>query len=156
MSTFLPQVNPHKWKKYSLSDADTSDRTNTAAAFEFLKQIEERKRDVAAGDDDNASMDVDSGDAGKIVFKQRRRLPAGESVSSVKFNQSVHLKAIVESGSAEENADKPMLKGSKVVMPEYVIGQRVSKEKKSRSKGVAGSSKNQLKLGHLFNEEDEE
>lgn len=154
--TFISQVNPHKWKKYSLSDADTSDRTNTAAAFEFLKQIEERKRDEAADDDDvgSSGMDVDSSDSGKIVFKQRRRLPATGSASVAKFNQSVHLRAIVESGSAEENADKPVLRGSKVLMPEYVIGQKVAKEKKSRTLGAGGSSKNQLKLGHLFDEEE--
>lgn len=158
------QVNPHKWKKYSLSDADTSDRTNTAAAFEFLREIEARKRDEAEADD---AMDDEEAAAaaadGKIVFKNRRRIADGSSSAVAKFNQSAHLKPIVESGNAEENAEKAQLKGSKVVMPEYVIGQKVAaREKKgklaagsSKTSSSSASSASQLKLGHLFEEEED-
>lgn len=154
MFFFCIQANPHKWKKYSLSDADTSDRTNTAAAFEFLREIEERKRNEEAAADDD-SMDTSEGDDGnkKIVFKQRRRVDL-----VTKFNQSVTLKAqLGESASGEEGTEKAVLKGSKVVMPEYVIGQKVAKEKRVNKKRTDGKvDQNKLKLKHLFDEEEED
>lgn len=144
-------MNPHKWKKYSLSDADTSDRTNTAAAFEFLKEIEARKRDHDMTDDMDTS---DASSDGKIVFKQRRRIADGSS-SAASYNLSTHLKTIAESGAQE--TEKPVLRGSKVLMPEYVIGQKVrqTKEKPKKSGGKSNDA-NQLKLGHLFEDDVDE
>lgn len=149
------QVNPHKWKKYSLSDADTSDRTNTAAAFEFLREIEERKRNEAVGGGaDGDSMDTSELDGGgdqKIVFKQRRR-----SDLSTKFNQSVSLKAQLGDSASDDGAEKAVLRGSKVVMPEYVIGQKVAKEKRVKQRSTSKADQNKLKLNHLFDEDDGE
>lgn len=34
--------NPQKWKKYSLEGIDISDKTNSSAAFAFLKEIDQR------------------------------------------------------------------------------------------------------------------
>lgn len=145
-------MNPHKWKKYSLLDTDTSDRTNTAAAFEFLKEIETRKltEEEEAEEEDNYSSAVGNAQmANKIIFKNRKR-----TSPSATFNSSVSLKSAVE---VEAPVDKAVLKGSKVVMPEYVIGQKVTKVKKAKT--GSGTNKNQekiLKLGHLFEEEDED
>lgn len=142
-------MNPHKWKRYSLSDADISDRTNTSAAFAFLKEIERRKD--LKDDPDDDEMD------GKITFKRKsaNRAP--------KFQRSAPLRNAIES-SEPQNDDidaKPILKGSKVVMPEYVIGQK-SKDKKRKatssktSEKSASEGKNTLKLQHLMDEEDED
>lgn len=134
-----------------MSDADTSDRTNTAAAFEFLREIEERKRNEAEADTD--SMDTSDGVDGnkKIVFKQRRRADL-----ATKFNQSVSLKAQLGDTSSGEASEKAILKGSKVVMPEYVIGQKVAKDKKIRQRSTDKVDHSKLKLNHLFQDEDDE
>lgn len=133
-----------------MSDADTSDRTNTAAAFEFLREIEERKRNAAENDDEMDAADADNNGEHKIVFKQRRRPDL-----AARFNQSVHLKSQLEGNTLVEDKEKPVLKGSKVVMPEYVIGQKVAKGKSVKQRPAVKVDRNQLKLGHLFDEEED-
>lgn len=143
------QINPHKWKKYSLSDADISDKSNTSAAFAFLKEIEDRKSSTDELDDED---DHTQGD--KIVFNVRKRAHGG-----AQFNKSAHLKAIVHDESTDPAIDLPKMKGSKVVMPEYVIGQKRDRKKvtgKSSAEGAEKRSSDKLKLNHLFEEEDEE
>lgn len=147
------QANPHKWKKYSLSDADTSDRTNTAAAFEFLKQIESQKHDSHPAADDAA---ISNNDACRIVFNQRDR--RGTTTHSATFNQSAHLRGQLDGngGDSEANAPKPVLRGSKVLMPEYVIGQKKVAGKRSRKTHQPSTSIGQPKLGHLFDADEVE
>lgn len=142
-------MNPHKWKKYSLDDADISDKSNTSAAFAFLKEIEDRKSsaDEVDGDDDNQDD--------KIVFNARKRVHTG-----AKFNKSIHLKSIVNADeSTDPVLDLPKMKGSKVVMPEYVIGQKKERKKSTAKSSADGTDKKAaevLKLNHLFEDEDEE
>lgn len=165
----IPQANPHKWKKYSLDDADISDRTNASAAFAFLAEMERRK-DTDDGQDDASAMDADANDSsrGKILFKKQnhRQKPS--------FNKSVSVRKQLEctdtaSNESSESGEKPMLKGSKVVMPEYVIGQKVSSSKTKKTKLSSSSSKTQTDetksskqqnqkphLQHLFDEEEDE
>ncbi|XP_037034582.1 protein TSSC4 [Bradysia coprophila] len=142
------QVNPHKWKRYSLSDADISDKSNTSAAFAFLKEIEDRKSSTSDLDDED---DDKQGD--KIVFNVRKRVHSG-----AQFNKSAHLRAIAQDESVDPAIDLPKMKGSKVVMPEYVIGQKRDR-KKATGKSTDGAEKRsseKLKLNHLFEDEDEE
>lgn len=122
------KVNPHKWKKYSLEDADCSDRTNTAAAFNFLREIEKRKEEEMEQEGSNTEQ--------KIIFKK-----------SSKFERNTNTE--------EESST---LKGSKVVMPEYVVGQKVTKkEKKAKScQSSSDKKKTELKLDHLLDEEEDE
>lgn len=124
------QVNPDKWKKYSLEDVETSDRSNSAAAFAFLREIEKRK--------EAAELEATpAGGSQKIVFKK-----------------STKLRPVEEA----EEEDKPTTRGSKVVMPEYVVGQkRQRKSDKPRRLGDSSKDKRsqQLKLDHLNEEEDE-
>lgn len=149
---FFLQLNPDKWKKYSLDDADISDRTNTSAAFAFLAEIERRKD---AEQDD--AMDTDDHPSGKIVFKKRTN--ANERKPS--FNHSASLRKDVEHTSNVSD-EKSILKGSKVVMPEYVIGQKVSKKTKKKLNTAAATDTNTASgqkkplLQHLFDEEEEE
>ena len=52
--------NPQSWTKYSLADVTTdqlSDRSNTSAALDFLKQL--RKRSAAAAAEKNSAMDME-------------------------------------------------------------------------------------------------
>lgn len=99
----------------------------------------------------------DSND-GKIVFRKQSSAREHRKPS---FKQSVALRKEIEVNSAESE-EKAILKGSKVVMPEYVIGQK--KQKKSRNKPSAASmadtkhsdGTNKPQLQHLFEEEEEE
>lgn len=149
-------MNPHKWKKYSLDDADISDRTNTSAAFAFLAEIEKRK-DAEA---DKNAMDIDDNSSDKIVFKKQNSLKEHRKPS---FSHSVPLRKEIERRDKDETTgEKAILKGSKVVMPEYVIGQKVQKQNKrkinveSTDNVKKSGGKNCPTLQHLFDEEDEE
>lgn len=141
------QVNPHKWKKYSLEDADISDRSNTSAAFAFLKEIENRKEREGLSDDAEGS----SSTASKIVFNRSRNNP--------KFQRSVHLQKVVETPEEDEST-KATFKSSKVVMPEYNFGLS-KKTKKSISKPTKEDSSDRkrgkaLQLDHLMADDEED
>jgi hypothetical protein len=106
---------------------------NTSAAFSFLKEIEDRKNQ------DSMDVDDDSGSSSqKIVFKKsvklRQKEPAVDSVLDVKKIQS-----------------------TKVVMPEYVVGEKRHKPKKEKPKDrQPAASKTSLHLSHLNEDEEEE
>uniref|UniRef100_A0A1Q3FGW0 U5 small nuclear ribonucleoprotein TSSC4 n=1 Tax=Culex tarsalis TaxID=7177 RepID=A0A1Q3FGW0_CULTA len=141
--------NPHKWTKYSLEDVDTSDRSNTAAAFSFLREMESKKQQEGGEQTD------DDGGGGRSTELK------------VRFNRSVKLQARLEEvdrppPSTEE--DKPKVKGCKVVMPEYVIGQKPKKVRAGKKvvggAGGGGAVKrdrsSELKLDHLMEEEEDD
>lgn len=102
------------------------------------------------------STDDDEMD-GKITFKRKGVNKAPQ------FKKSTILRNAIESSQSEDNDvdAKPVLKGSKVVMPEYVIGQ-TSKDKRRKaassktSEKTASDSRNTLKLQHLMEEENED
>lgn len=98
---------------------------------------------------------MDGSTPGKIMFKTRKRAP---NAVATPFNSSVQLKAIVEGGCAEAEDQRPVLRGCKLVMPEYVVGQRVVREKKvaAVAKEKVASTHKVLKLGHLFEAEDDD
>lgn len=96
-------------------------------------------------------------DDDKIVFHSRKR---GHNNDGARFNKSVHLKSIIHDEPDDPVIDLPKMKGSKLVMPEYVIGQKKEKKKSTTKSGsVEGAEKKPsqvLKLNHLFEEEEEE
>lgn len=131
-----------------MSDADTSDKSNTAAAFAFLKEIEDRK----SSENELDCEDDNQGD--KIVFNTRKR-----AHNTTNFNKSVHLKSAIDDEVIDPAIDLPKMKGSKVVMPEYVIGQKKERKKssgKNSTEGTEKKSSGMLKLEHLFEDDDEE
>ncbi|EDX09936.1 GD12879 [Drosophila simulans] len=93
------QVNPHKWKKYSLSDVDISEQSNSAAALSFLRQMD-AQREAEGVDSESHPAD------GKIEFKRTSKL-------------SRKLKSLKQQEVEDVELDKPQLRGSKLVMPEY-------------------------------------
>ncbi|XP_075162152.1 uncharacterized protein LOC142234839 [Haematobia irritans] len=127
------QVNPHKWKKYSLEDVDISDHTNTSAAFEFLREIETQKESCEPA----VPIDLNQ----KIEFKKSSKLRR-------------NLKSIEEKEQQDTEVDSPKLKGTKLVMPEYVIGSKKSniKTKDTGKERAAGN----LTLSHLHEEDEDE
>ncbi|XP_073837056.1 uncharacterized protein [Musca autumnalis] len=136
------KVNPHKWKKYSLEDVDISDHTNAAAAFEFLREIDARKE----SEDDDGSV----GDNKDAILKQKI-----EFKKSSKLQR--HIKALEAQEQCDAEIDSPKLKGSKLIMPEYVIGgskktKKVHSTKNTKQERAAGK----LMLSHLQEDEEED
>lgn len=146
------QRNPHKWTKYSLGDVssqDMSDRSNTAAALSFLQELKARK-------DHNDDMDVDEPSSTKpILFKPSR-------VKTERRTSSLGAVSTVSTATTSEEADRPSFRSSKLVMPEYVVGQKTTLRKKLRTdvnqtEGKGRSSKQkEITLGHLMDDEDDE
>ncbi|KAL7733442.1 hypothetical protein ACLKA6_004923 [Drosophila palustris] len=125
------QVNPHKWKKYSLSEVDISDQTNSAAALSFLREMD-AQRETEADDVDN-----ETGAGHKIEFKKKSKL-----------NRS--LKQLKQDEVEDVELDKPQLRGSKLIMPEYVIGQKAAKTNKKKPQSSSQSrASGKLQLSHL-------
>ncbi|XP_072383875.1 U5 small nuclear ribonucleoprotein TSSC4 [Diabrotica undecimpunctata] len=120
--------NPHKWTRYSLEDVndeDMSDRSNTKTALSFLEELKERKISEVPLDD--SEKDVPQ----KIVFKKQRRHESSPEIKE------------------DPESLKATFRSSKVVMPEYVVGQKLKKDKKKKrvEKG------RELKLDHLLEDE---
>ncbi|XP_053674605.1 protein TSSC4 [Anopheles nili] len=143
--TRLPDYkrNPHKWVKYTLEDVDMSDRTNTAAAFSFLKQMEEQRETSESGNTPN-----DGSNPRKSEFCK----------SLVRFNRSVRLRGQLQEADEPTDTpaeDKPQYNGRRVLMPEYVVGQKDTKKAKrtNQRKPVSETKKNsELHLDHLMEE----
>lgn len=107
--------NPHKWTKYSLDDVsseDTSERGNTNAALSFLREIEERKK------------------------SQLEDMNEDDNVKP-RFNTSV----MVKNKKNTEDDEKLSFRGTKIVMPEYIVGQK----KKSAKKNVTAKNESKTK-----------
>lgn len=131
--------NPHKWKKYTLGDVseeEMSEKSNTAAAMSFLAELKSRKSEI---------MEV-SEETSKIVYTNPHK--------TVKSDNEV-VKTSSSGFPTEEEG--PCYKGCKLIMPEYVIGQKKSGNKNIKCSlstiDLAPASK-QIKLSHL--NEDEE
>jgi hypothetical protein len=122
------ELHPEKYTKYSLSDViDLNDNQNKAAAYNFLREMEQRK----LSKDDNSEQDP-----GKIIFRNSAKLK--------------------DEDNEEKNRDI-RIKGQKFVMEEYVVGLGEKKKSKSEKKATSmdmKAPKSQLKLSHL-DEEDE-
>lgn len=124
-------VNPHRWTKYSLEDVpneDMSERGNTAAAMSFLKEIKKRKENEG---------DTETSVGEKIVFKK-----------SIAFQSP-------KSDTQRTEESEKTFRNSKVIMPEYVIGKKIKKQKNKQQSEIRSSSK-QLKLEHLLDEDAED
>ncbi|GLV42294.1 uncharacterized protein CBL_03031 [Carabus blaptoides fortunei] len=124
--------NPHKWTKYSLDDVpneDTSEQGNTNAALSFLREIEERKK--------SQLEDIDADDNVK---------------SKPRFNTSV----MVRNKKNTDDDEKLSFKGTKIVMPEYIVGQKKKPTKKIvTTKNESKAKLKEIKLAHLDEYEDD-
>lgn len=128
--------NPQKWTKYTLSDVsqdDMSDQSNTAAAMSFLRELKAKK--------EFEQMDIDS-ESKAITFKK----PSSFRPNSVP-NNNLDNKDIYET---------PSFRSSKLIMPEYVIGEKKTPKRSTSTSKPAGTktSLKEIKLDHLV-EDDE-
>ena len=125
--------NPGKWTRYDLDipEEDTSERSNSAAAFAFLQ---ERKK----------------------LKQQEEQLEDGEDEQKIVFKKSSSRKRSAD--TSQESQQPTVIKSGKVVMPEYVVGEKVAKKssKPTKSSTAGSSACNKVGLGHLAEEEEEE
>ncbi|XP_050420089.1 protein TSSC4 [Adelges cooleyi] len=76
------KLHPHKWTKYSLADVnEMNDKSNAAAAFAFLKEMQMRK----CGHDDEGDGEHDK----KIVFKRVEKNKVEENKPSFQSSKLV-------------------------------------------------------------------
>lgn len=103
-----------------------------SAAFEFLRKIENEKRQDSLVEDSD------------------------ESASKITFNRSANIRRNLRHHTDEDDSsnEKPKLKGSKLIMPEYVVGQKIKPAETKKSKKVVKDSRKVLNLSHLM-EDDE-
>lgn len=134
-------INPQKYKYYSLADVtpeQMSDSTNTATALAYIREMEERE---AAQSVMETETDPDEG-----VFKK----------------PTFHISSALRRAPKPE--EKPIFKNNKIVMPEYVVGVSTKKKEKKVTSHLVKKDKSQksedsgtkleLKLDHLFEEDD--
>lgn len=123
-----------------------------------MAEIEKRKDAERGRNNDDDDMETSEDAANKIVFKSRSK----SNSSRPSFNKSVALRNELEHNLVDE--EKPILKGSKLLMPEYVIGQKSQTKLKRKSSTSTSNesdqrteSKNKPKphLQHLFDLEEE-
>lgn len=122
--------NPEKYTKYSLEDVDMTNNRGNSQAA-FSFLADLRKR--KEGDEEEDKFDG----ATKVQFKRPTKKRSSD--------------AEPESSSAP---------ASKNILPEYVVGQKPKKDRKSKSEPEEEqknkSSKKQMTLSHLMDEEEEE
>lgn len=149
--------NPHKWVKYSLGDVpneDMTERGNTQAALSFLKELKTRR--LQRAEDGEHKMDIEDVELdgrqneSKITFKSKK----------IKTNSQIEFRKrdtpMAESSSViVDSNDKPVFRSSKIIMPEYIVGQKQKKKKKEKPIIKIDRSK-QLKLDHLQEPDEEE
>ncbi|XP_075224127.1 uncharacterized protein LOC142325985 [Lycorma delicatula] len=136
------QRNPHKWKKYTLCDVsqdDMSEKSNTAAAMAFLNEIRLRKEREF-----EEPMETDK----KITFKQPSRPKVTTGACVVQISN--------EDSPGEDGTS--YFRGSKLVMPEYVVGKEDKKKqaKQNKVKKDESAVNKEIKLNHLTEFDDEE
>ncbi|XP_012262317.2 uncharacterized protein LOC105689696 [Athalia rosae] len=154
--------NPHKWRKYSLenvSSYDMSDSSNTKSAVEILVELRaQRAKEKSLNNLDSPMESDDNTDPNSyfIPFKPPHAL-AGVRFKKLSYTErSVKKKPAV----VVEREEKPIFLNTKVVMPEYVVGQK--KKRKGRGKKRTSELKvertKELKLNHLeeFDKEDDQ
>lgn len=128
------QRNPHKWKKYNLEGIDISDNANSSAAFAFLQEMDKRR------ESNGAELDL------------------VELPSKIEFKKSVKLQKELRQEESDESTSKTRVLGTKIVMPEYCIGKKTTNKKRDNPSVVEKpkNKKNELKLDHLLEEEEDE
>lgn len=131
-------MNPNKYKKYDLSDVSKdqlSDRSNSRAAFDFLRQLKDRKNN-----DESNENPAENSEERKVSFKKPSTFKKPPSVESTSKPSAVQ-------------------DGHKRILPEYEFGQKakksVVKSDKTSEKSKIKSPSKTISLSHL-DEEDED
>lgn len=149
--------NPHKWTKYSLHDVsneDMTERSNTWAATSFLRELRARRKKEKANEDEK-KRDVEPCelDMPETMFKSRKHTPASQIVfkkPETKEAENLTEPVVIESD------EKPIFQSSKIILPEYVVGQKPKKICKQKRPVVKVDRIKELQLDHLQEPDEEE
>jgi len=150
--------NPGNWTKYSLADADdVTDRSNTAAAMQFLHSL---RKDNMEEDEDCPSAAQNDGPGPKLLFKK----PTKRKQESSNNKQRSDTDNDPSNSTVDTTVSGGKFVGSKLVLQEYVVGQdgagKPAKKSainlSSRTAGQVRMSANALRLSHLDEDEDVE
>ncbi|XP_076171521.1 uncharacterized protein LOC143148751 [Ptiloglossa arizonensis] len=151
--------NPHKWMKYSLDDVSNDDMTeqsNTRAALSFLKELKARRsleQIEGAGKMDVDEITSTEHDQSKVVFKSKKI----KAISDIEFKKpESDTEKTQNTPIIIDHNDKPVFRSSKVIMPEYVVGQKQKKKSKKEKLLQKVDRLKQLKLDHLEELDEEE
>lgn len=147
--------NPHKWVKYSLDDVsseDMTERSNMQAAMSFLKELKAR-RENEEDDECEEKMDIEfeSDSQDSVEFKSKKRT----SISQIRFRKP-QTKDAAENSETTVTDSTLVFKSSKIILPEYVVGQRPKKISKQNRPVVKVDRSKQLRLDHLQEPDEEE
>ncbi|CAK9803969.1 hypothetical protein ANTPLA_LOCUS3891 [Anthophora plagiata] len=151
--------NPHKWKKYSLDDVSNDDMTeesNTRAALSFLKELKARR--LMEKQEESEKLDMEQSGSMEqnqmeVVFKPRKI----KTTSDVIFKKpESSTDKISNTPVIIDHDDKPIFRSSKVIMPEYVVGQKQKKRNKKGKHLEKVDRLKQLKLDHLEEADEDE
>jgi len=137
------KIHPEKWTKYSLADVDNmTERSNSAAAFTFLKTI--KKKTTETNDD----LQVEQSDIQeKPIFKKPSKKMSDFSKSPQNDEEDSNQNLQVKQST---------FSGSKNVMPEYVVGAKTSNNKEKKKSKEKSKMMDKLTLSHLGQDEEEE
>lgn len=137
--------NPHKWVKYTLDDVsneDLTERSNTQAAMSFLRELKARKKK----DEVEEEMDVEPCESNSTETRFKYKKCASSQIAFKKPRTE----------DIAELDDKPVFRSSKIILPEYVIGEKPKKKCKQNRSVVKIDRSKELKLDHLQEPDEEE
>jgi hypothetical protein len=148
-----------------VSTDQLSDRSNTAAALDFLKQLKRRKTVKKAEEDEKMAVDEEEEEGPPADLSQPITFRKPLLTKNSRPKQSVVLKTTCDllSNDNLESDEEPVVGKSSLVLPETVV-QEVSGEepavcfKKVKKAAAPSSTKSKaasaIKLSHLDDEED--
>ncbi|XP_012057269.1 PREDICTED: protein TSSC4 [Atta cephalotes] len=143
--------NPHKWVKYSLDDVSNEDMTehsNTQAAMSFLRELKARRKKEEIGEcGEEMNAETCESNSTETQFKKR------SSSSQITFKKP-RMRETME--DIIEPDDKPIFRSSKIILPEYVIGQKPKRTCKQNRPVIKVDRSKELRLDHLQEPDKEE
>ncbi|KYM92677.1 Protein TSSC4 [Atta colombica] len=143
--------NPHKWVKYSLDDVSNEDMTehsNTQAAMSFLRELKARRKKEEIGEcEEEMNAETCESNSTETQFKKR------SSSSQITFKKP-RMRETME--DIVEPDDKPIFRSSKIILPEYVIGQKPKRTCKQNRPVIKVDRSKELRLDHLQEPDKEE
>lgn len=147
--------NPHKWVKYSLDDVsseDMTERSNMQAAMSFLKELKARRENEEVDQcEEKMDIEFESDLQDSVQFKSKKQI----STSQIRFRKP-QIKDAAECSKAIVTDSTLVFKSSKIILPEYVVGQRPKKISKQNRPVVKVDRSKQLRLDHLQEPDEEE
>lgn len=164
--------NPHKWKKYDLTDDGskdleerlTDDQVNRRTALSFIADLRERKETEHLADYHQHSQTSINPDQIKITFRNPKHAgkKSGDSQSEQEARGEVGSGPQLTSRKAVKGLSSTTQSSGLFRMPEYVVGgkrKRTVKEAGSSSADSCNSSnktkKGMITLSHLNDDEDD-